>query len=71
MTSAVFREIVKPLPRTLPTPCHRFYQCVISFPPFSLRINTSCASVLGIVKSPKLLHELFNLLDTKPDFHSA
>ena len=31
----------------------------------------NCASVLGTVESPKLLQELFNLLDTKPDSHSA
>ena len=31
----------------------------------------NCASVLGTVESPKLLQELFNVLDTKPDFHSA
>ena len=31
----------------------------------------NCASVLGTVESPKLLQELFDILDTKPDFHSA
>ena len=31
----------------------------------------NCASVLGTVESPKLLQELFNLLDNKPDSHSA
>ena len=31
----------------------------------------NCASVLGTVESPKLLQELFNVLDAKPDFHSA
>ena len=31
----------------------------------------NCATVLGTVESPKLLQELFNVLDTKPDFHSA
>ena len=49
--------------------CYQFSPQILT--PFSLRINTPCASVLGIVESPKLLQELFNLLDTKPDFHSA
>ena len=34
-------------------------------------IHTYIYSVLGTVESPKLLQELFNVLDAKPDFHSA
>ena len=33
--------------------------------------RNNCACVLGTVESPKLLQELFDVLDTKSDSHSA